>query len=123
MSKLLQNIKSKTLELRKSKDSLGPTMQLHLSEIAGIAKTSGNDVTDDQVIQYLKSAVKKLEANTYSNQDEVELLNSYIPQMTPIEDVMEFVKTLDTDNKGVIMKAVRAKYGALVDMKAVSQNL
>jgi len=123
MSQTLQKMKKDTLQLRKSKSALGPTMQMHLSEIANIAKSDQKDVTEDKVVQYLKSALKRLDANSFSDEDEKSLLKSYLPQMTPLAEVLEFVKTLDDKSKGAVMKAVRAKYGALVDMKELSQNI
>ena len=46
-----------------------------------------------------------------------------MPKMATEDEVREFLSTIDTSNKGIVMKAVREKYGALVDMKMVGEMI
>jgi uncharacterized protein YqeY len=123
---LVNNLKSKTLQLRKERSSLGPVMQFHLSEVSQIGKNSGNrETTDDEAIQYLKKAVQKLKENTYSNSEEISVLESLLPSMATDEQIKDFLSTIDMSsmNKGQIMGAVKSHFGVLVDMKKVGMIL
>jgi uncharacterized protein YqeY len=123
---LLNQLKSKTLQLRKERSSLGPVMQFHLSEVSQIGKNSGNrDTQDDEVIQYLKKTVQKLKENSYSNVEEIVVLESLLPSMATDEQIKEFLSALDLSsmNKGQIMGAVKSHFGVLVDMKKVGTIL
>jgi uncharacterized protein YqeY len=123
---LLNQLKSKTLQLRKERSSLSPVMQFHLSEVSQIGKNSGNrDTQDDEVIQYLKKTVQKLKENSYSNVEEIVVLESLLPSMATDEQIKEFLSALDLTsmNKGQIMGAVKSHFGVLVDMKKVGTIL
>jgi len=123
---LLNQLKSKTLQLRKERSSLGPVMQFHLSEVSQIGKNCGNrDTQDDEVIQYLKKTVQKLKENSYSNVEEIVVLESLLPSMATDEQIKEFLSALDLSsmNKGQIMGAVKSHFGVLVDMKKVGTIL
>lgn len=125
-----EKLKSATLKLRKDRSTLGPVMQFHLSEVGKIGKNAGNrETTDDEAIQYLKKTVQKLKEDQYSNKQEAEVLESLLPTMTTQDEVrshifmLEAEQGLDISNKGDVMKAVKSKFGSLVDMKMVGSML
>lgn len=123
---VLEQLKSKTLEMRKARSPLSSLMQFHLSEVSQIGKNAGNRATtDDEAIQYLKKAVQKLKENTHSNPDEIVTLEQLLPQMASDEDIVSFLETLDIKNmnKGQIMGSVKKNFGTLVDMKRVGELL
>jgi uncharacterized protein YqeY len=97
-------------------------MVFHLSEMNRIEKNKQREITEDESIEYLKKAVQKLKETPISNPEEIEILESLLPQMATLEEVQEFLNTLDSSmNKGAIMKSVKEKFGPLVDMKQVSK--
>ena len=113
-----------TLKLRKSRSPLAPTFSFHMAEVSKIGKTKGNrETTDDEALQYVKKTVQKLKEDEHANQEELRLLEDLLPQMASREEVETFLSNIDKSNKGVVMKAVKAKFGALVDMKMVSEML
>lgn len=123
---VLEQLKSKTLEMRKARSPLSSLMQFHLSEVSQIGKNAGNRATtDDEAIQYLKKAVQKLKENTHSNPDEIVTLEQLLPQMASDEQIISFLETLDIKNmnKGQIMGSVKKNFGTLVDMKRVGELL
>ena len=119
---MIKEIKTKTLQLRKERSSLAPTMQFHVSEIDNIGKNKQRSTTDAEAIQYVKKAVQKLKENNGSV-EEINVLESFLPAMASEDQIKQFLSTLDTDNKGAVMKAVKEHFGVLVDMKQVSQLL
>ena len=121
----LKEIKKMSTEMRKAKTSLAPTLVFHASEIQNIGKNAGNrETTEDETIQYLKKTVQKLKADPHSNKEELDILESFLPEMASEEDVRAFLDTLpDLTNKGAVMGAVKKKFGTLVDMKMVAGML
>lgn len=123
---IVETLKAKTLQLRKNRDSLGPVMQFHLSELANIGKAQNREVTEDEAIQYLKKTTAKLKENEFADDSELQILEELLPRMATADEVrahlfmLEAEQGLDLSNKGAIMKAVKEEFGALVDMKMVS---
>jgi uncharacterized protein YqeY len=117
--KMIDRLKAKTLELRKARSPLGPTMQFHVAEVSKIGKSKNRETTEDEAIQYIKKTVQRLNEDEYADKLEIAVLEELLPQMATEAEVREFLSTIDTSNKGAVMKAVRDKYGALVDMKMV----
>jgi uncharacterized protein YqeY len=118
---MIDQLKTKTLELRKARSPLGPIMQFHIAEVSKIGKNNGRETTEDEAIQYIKKAVQRLKEDEHSDVAEIEVLEAMLPKLASEEDVLKFLATLSTEfNKGQIMKAVRQEFGALVDMKMVS---
>lgn len=117
-----QELKTLTMKLRKERSPLASTMVFHLAEVEKIGKNAGNrETTEDEAIQYVKKTVQKLNEDKYSNKEEAALLEGLLPQMASREEVQAFLGTLeDASNKGVVMKAVKQRFGMLVDMKMVS---
>jgi uncharacterized protein YqeY len=118
---MITKIKQETLALRKKRSPLGAVMQYHLAEISKIGKNKNRDTTEEEAIQYVKKTVQRMKEDQHADSAEIDVLESLLPQMASEDEVKEFLETLDGNmNKGQIMKAVREKYGALVDMKMVS---
>jgi uncharacterized protein YqeY len=126
---MFNTLKAKTLELRKQRSHLAPTMQFHVAEISKIGKAKNREVTEDEVIQYLKKTVLKLKENEFADQEEIAVLEAMLPQMASRDQVrthvfhLEATEGLDLSNKGAVMKAVKQEFGSLVDMKMVSEML
>lgn len=119
---MIKELKKLTLTLRKERNPIAPTMVFHVAEIQNIGKVNGNRATTDaEAIQYVKKTVSKLKDEGTSNLEEINLLEDLLPEMTSKEAVKAFLNTLDdTSNKGLVMKAVKEKYGVFVDMKMVA---
>jgi len=127
---IIETLKAKTLELRKQRSHLGPTMQFHTAEVTKIGKSNGNrDTTEDEAIQYLKKTVQKLKENEFADKEEITVLEAMLPRMATADDVrahvfhLEATEGLDISNKGAVMKAVKERFGSLVDMKMVGGML
>lgn len=127
---IIETLKAKTLELRKQRSPLGPTMQFHVAEISKIGKSNGNrETTEDEAIQYIKKSVQKLKENEFADKDEIQVLEEMLPAMASADDVRDYVFGLEAEeglnisNKGAVMKAVKAHFGSLVDMKMVKDML
>lgn len=127
---IIETLKTKTLELRKQRSPLGPTMQFHMAEVSKIGKSNGNrDTTEDEAIQYLKKTVQKLKENEFADKEEIAVLEAMLPRMATADDVrahvfmLEAEQGLDISNKGAVMKAVKEEFGSLVDMKMVASML
>lgn len=126
----IEALKTKTLELRKARSHLGPTMQFHMAEVSKIGKSNGNrDTTEDEAIQYLKKTVQKLKENEFADKEEIAVLEAMLPRMATEDEVrthvfhLEATEGLDISNKGAVMKAVKEQFGSLVDMKMVASML
>jgi len=121
---MINELRVLTLRLRKERSSLAPVMVFHLSEIIAIGKNSQRETTDDEAIQYVKRSLQRLRETQWANSQEIAFLEELLPEMVTMNEVQEFLNSLDSDlNKGEILKAVRAKFGARVDMKIVANNL
>lgn len=114
-----------TMKLRKERDPIAKTMVFHLAEVEKIGKNKDNrETTEEEAIQYAKKAVQKLKEDQYLTDEskrEAELLEGLLPAMATENDVRVYLESegIDASNKGAVMKAVRKKFGALVDMKMV----
>lgn len=132
---LLDDIKKASIQLRKSRSPLAPFSVFVIAEIQKIGKNAGRDVTDADTIQILKKTLATTEENLKQALvvvagmaddmiqqlvDEAEFLRDFIPPMASDEDVRSFLNSIftDTPNKGQVMKALKEKFGAYVDMKA-----
>ena len=125
----IEKLKVVTLEHRKNKTGLGPSLQFHTSEVVNVGKNQGNrETTEDEAIQYVKKAVQKLKENPHHNTLEVSVLEGLLPKMASDEEILDFLRELftgkrgnDIPNKGLVMKEAKQKFGLSVDMKRLSQ--
>ena len=131
----LEALKKATIELRKARSPLAPFAVFVLAEVQKIGKNAGNrDTTEAEAIQVLKKVLATAEDNysaavevnagpeTIQNYiDEGEFIRDLLPQMVDEEIVRNFLNSTfsgQTPNKGQVMKALKEKFGAYVDMKA-----
>lgn len=116
------------MRLRKTRDPLAPKIVFALSEIEKVGKNAGNRVTtDDEAIRVVQKLIATIDENIRVTTDAVRLiafnqeksiLVSALPQMASEDEVRQFLATLNTPaNKGVVMRALKEKFGSLVDMK------
>ena len=117
---MIDELKKITMKHRKVRSVLAPVLQYHIAEVAKIGKDKHRETTEEEAIQYIKKVVQRLEEDEYADPVEIAVLSKLLPAMATEEEVRAFLDTIDTSNKGATMKAVREKYGALVDMKMVS---
>lgn len=123
-------LKALSMKLRKERDPIARLIVFHVAEVEKIGKNKDNrETTEEEAIQYVKKTVQKLKEDQYANdetQREIELLETLLPKMASEDEVrahiimLEAEQGLDISNKGAVMKAVKAEFGALVDMKMVS---
>lgn len=123
-------LKALSMKLRKERDPIARLIVFHVAEVEKIGKNRDNrETTEEEAIQYVKKTVQKLKEDQYANdetQREIELLETLLPKMASKDEVrahismLEAEQGLDISNKGAVMKAVKAEFGALVDMKMVS---
>jgi len=136
---LIDDLKTKSIELRKNKSGLASFSSFVLSEISNIGKNDGNRVTtDNEAITAIKKMIERNKSNIAIAKDEYVILKisaennwlqSFLPEMATEDQVrshifmLEEKEGLDISNKGAVMKAVKAEFGPLVDMKMVSEML
>jgi len=119
--KMIDQLKSKSLEFRKLKSPMGATMAFHISEIQRIGKSDGDrETTSDEIILYLKKTVHKLKSQSLSNKEEIKTLESFLPEMVSQDALRSFIFNIKDLDKGMAMKAIREQYGVLVDMQMAS---
>jgi uncharacterized protein YqeY len=135
---VIEKLKAESLRLRKERNSIASSITFALSEIEKVGKNNGNRVTtDDEAIKVVQKLVATIDENLKLNIDdgrrialshEKNILLSVLPQMASDEDVTDFLRELFTGKreseipkKGDVMKALRDRFGALVDMKRAGQ--
>lgn len=125
---VVEKLKAESMRLRKERNPIAPSIQFALSEIEKVGKNAGNRATtDDEAIRVVQKLIATVDENIQVTTDPVRrialdqeraVLSSALPQMASEADVRAFLATLDAPaNKGVVMRAVKEQYGALVDMK------
>lgn len=132
---VLEKLKKSSLSLRREKSPLASFSVFTISEIEKIGKNDGNrSTTDSEAIQYVKKQIQKshdtlsiVKEDSKKNliSQEIQLLETLLPQMVSEQEVHEFLETLNivSMNKGQIMGEVKKKFGVLVDMKSVGNIL
>jgi uncharacterized protein YqeY len=125
---VIEKLKAESLRLRKERNPVAASITFALSEIEKIGKNNGNRATtDDEAIKVVQKLIATIDENLKVATDdgrkiafnfEKRILQSVLPQMASEADVREFLATLEAPaNKGVVMRALKEQYGALVDMK------
>jgi len=117
---MLQKIKDASVKERKLRSDMAVFSSFVLAEVQKIGKGKGNrETTDDEAIQVLK----KISAVSAENNriGEVAWIDTLLPSMATSQDIQEFLNsTFGTGaavNKGIVMKALKERFGSLVDMK------
>ena len=115
-------------------------LRMTLSEIKNARIEKGEDLTDGDVVQVLKRAVKQRQEAVEQyraggrpeladkEEKEIEVLSAYLPEMLGPDDLERAVKEAvaatgasSMKDMGKVMKAVMAEHGARVDGKTVQQ--
>ena len=137
---VIEKLKAESIALRKTRNPVAPSILFALSEIEKVGKNNGNRATtDDEAIKVIQKLIATIDENLKVTTDdgrkiafnfEKQILMGVLPEMASDEDVMNVIhpimtgKTKETmPKKGEIMKVVRDKFGAKVDMKRVGQIL
>lgn len=129
---IVKKLKAEMLTARKAKDTkLVASIALVVSEIENIGKNDSNrETTDDEAIALIKKMVLRneeligyMDAGPAKEklENEVVFLQKYLPCMTTMDDVEDFIDEQmanGADNIGRLMGALKKEYGQSVDMKA-----
>ena len=133
---VLEKLRAKSLELRKDPAMrwLAPSIMFAISEIEKIGKNAGNRATtDDEAIKVVQKIIITLEDNIALATDtdaiakfaaEHDVLRSVLPQMASEDDIRGFLQESYVDmkpSKGDVMKTLRFKFGAKIDMKRAGE--
>jgi len=130
----IDEIKTKSMELRKNKSELASFSSFVLSEIVNIGKNDGNrETTEDEVISAIKKMIEKNKSSIPMTKDgyakmkleaEIDFLRSFLPEMVSEDEICKFLRDefgLEKPlNMGIAMGAIKQKFGSLVDMKQAS---
>ena len=128
---VIEKLKAKSLDLKRSKNfELAASVAFVLSEIEKVGKNNGNRVTtEDEAIKVVRNVLTRIDESMkydFSSgkaSQEKAILESVLPQMVSYEEVRVEIATCVAfgQNKGQIMKHLRAKFGSLVDMRTAAQ--
>lgn len=133
---ILQTLKTESLRLRKARNPVAASITFVLSEIEKVGKNAGNrETTEDEAVKVVQKIVATLQDNLKYNlteadetaiKEQISILSAALPQMITPEQTRSALQDLAFDpnfifNKGNVMKAMRTRFGALVDMKLVGQ--
>jgi uncharacterized protein YqeY len=133
-----EKLKTESIRLRKERNPVAASIAFALSEIDKVGKNNGNRVTtEDEAIKVVQKLITTIDENLKLDIDdgrrialnhEKQILLRVLPQMASDEEIINFLRELFTgkrDNnipkKGDVMKALRDRFGALVDMKHAGQ--
>lgn len=135
---VIEKLKSESMALRKVRSPVAPAILFALSEIEKVGKNNGNRATtEDEAIKVIQKLIATIDENLKLNVDEnrrtslnfeKQILMGVLPQMASDSEITDFLRELftgkrggDLPKKGDVMKALRDKFGALVDMKRAGQ--
>lgn len=132
---VIEKLKTESINLRKTRNPVAPSILFALSEIEKIGKNNGNRATtDDEAIKVIQKLIATIDENLKVAIDdgrkiafnfEKQILAGVLPQMASDEEVRQLLKDVLGDetpkNKGVAMKVIRDEYGAKVDMKRAGE--
>ena len=128
---VVEKLKNEYMKIRRDRGKLASFSVYVLSEIENVGKNAGNrETTEDEAISVIKKLIDKNksvisvikdENKIAVLQSEISLLESVLPELTSEDDVRiyllhEFGQEKPS-NKGVAMKALKTKFGSLIDMK------
>jgi len=127
----IEKLKKESMRIRRDRGKLKSFTVYVLSEIENIGKNSGNrQTTEDEAVSVIKKMIDKNKSAISVIKDEnkieilkseISLLETILPELASEDDVrlylsQEFGQETPS-NKGVVMKALKTKFGSLVDMK------
>lgn len=123
---VIEKLKIESMRLRKERNPIASSITFALSEVDKVGKNAGNRATtEDEAIKVVQKIVATLDENlkvaadTAAIEQEKAVLLSVLPTMVSEDTVRAYLRETFTApaNKGDVMKGLRAKFGALVDMK------
>ena len=131
---VIEKLKSESMRLRKERNPVSASITFALSEIEKVGKNAGNRATtEDEAIKVLQKLVATLNENLKVAADpgrkiafnhEKSILESVLPQMASEVEVRAFLQESYVDAtpaKGDVMKTLRFKFGAKIDMKRAGE--
>lgn len=132
---VIEKLKVESINLRKTRSPIAPSILFALSEIEKVGKNNGNRATtEDEAIKVIQKLIATIDENLKLALDdgrkialnfERNILAGVLPQMASDEDVRSLLRDVLGDetpkNKGVAMKVIRDEYGAKVDMKRAGE--
>lgn len=132
---VIEKLKTESMNLRKTRNPVAPSILFALSEIEKVGKNNGNRATtDDEAIKVIQKLIATIDENLKVATDdgrkiafnfEKQILMGVLPQMASDDEVRELLKDVLGDekpkNKGIAMKVIRDEYGAKVDMKRAGE--
>jgi uncharacterized protein YqeY len=135
MMSVIEKLKTESMNLRKTRNPVAPSILFALSEIEKVGKNNGNRATtDDEAIKVIQKLIATIDENLKVATDdgrkiafnfEKQILMGVLPQMASDDEVRELLKDVLGDekpkNKGIAMKVIRDEYGAKVDMKRAGE--
>jgi uncharacterized protein YqeY len=133
---IVENLYKQAINLRKERNPIAASITFVIAEINKVGKNAGNRITtEDEAIKTVQKIVATLRDNLNYRLTEVDdertrqqivILESVLPQMVTEDVVRATIATLANTTeftKGSVMKALKSKFGALVDMKTVNNIL
>jgi uncharacterized protein YqeY len=131
---VIEKLKSESLALRKTKNPVAASITFALSEIEKVGKNGGNrETTEDEAIKVIQKLISTIDENLKLNINdgrkialnfERNILSGVLPQMASEADVRAFLQESYVDikpTKGDVMKTLRFKFGAKIDMKRAGE--
>ena len=136
---LIEEIKQANIEAMKNKDAnlrsiYSVLINKHLQATIN-ARTTGNDVTDEDMIKIIQKTIKELdeEAENYkkvnhtAEVEQIELqkkaIEKYLPQMLSDAEIESIIAGLEDKSVPSVMRHFKANYNATCDMKKVNEIL
>jgi uncharacterized protein YqeY len=134
---IVDKLKAKSIELRKARSAIAPSIAFALSEIERIGKNAGNrETTEAEAIRVVQKIVATINENirfaTASDDDgrlvalhaEKCILESVLPTLVTDDEISTYLRASFIEppaNRGVALKILKAKFGVLIDMKRAGE--
>ncbi len=112
------------LDIKKSMIDRNSERTTLLRTIIGEFNRIEKNIPDEKAISIMKKM--KENAESMNNDNEVEILSEYLPEILTIEKTIKIVKDMFSESSytqrdmGTFMKEIKSKYGSTIDMKLVS---
>lgn len=128
-----EKIKADRLESRRNRNEKDTAILTYI--LGQIDLKEKDNAKGDVALAVIKSHIKSMsdvitlkeeQCKDYSNEVyEIEFLNKYLPEQVSNEELENFIIEISAteNNRGLIMKAIKEKFGDAVDMKVANQIL
>ena len=132
---VIKKLKTESINLRKTRNPVAPSILFALSEIEKVGKNNGNRATtEDEAIKVIQKLIATINENLKLSIDdgrrvalnfEKNILAGVLPEMATDDDVRILMEEIfgseAPKNKGVAMKVIRDEWGSKVDMKRAGE--